>query len=177
MAMAEGIIAFAEGRIVETGSPADLLKTDGYVKQLNLDVDTSDTTERRRRTEAAPKEQRALRESLGQSEAAESAVQDSRRKQGGALVYKYYFKSSGYIIVSWAVLFMTAWVFCSEFPSKKYRVPKNNWFLANQIMIAVWLKWWAEANTANPNENVGMYIGIFSMFGLLGSVFVSIAAW
>lgn len=44
-------------------------------------------------------------------------------------------------------------------------------------MIAIWIKWWSEANTAHPNQKVGMYVGIYAMFGVLATIAASLAAW
>jgi len=44
-------------------------------------------------------------------------------------------------------------------------------------MTAVWVMWWSEANAEKLNKNVGMYIGVYAMLGVLGTVGVSGAAW
>jgi len=43
--------------------------------------------------------------------------------------------------------------------------------------LAVWVKWWTEANAVKPNQSVGMYMGIFAMLGGLGTVGATVAAW
>lgn len=44
-------------------------------------------------------------------------------------------------------------------------------------VIAVWLKWWSEANEAEPNANVGMYIGVYVSLGILGTLSACVFAW
>jgi ATP-binding cassette, subfamily C (CFTR/MRP), member 1 len=178
MAMAERIITLREGSIIESGSPSDLLNADGYVTQLNLNLDTSNEINRTRNAETVQKDEEVERVSLVQPTAVETAEEDVRRKQGDASVYMYYFRCSGYAIISWVVILMSIWVFCTEFPSKMYCVLRQKGGLAaNDTITAVWLKWWAETNTVEPNRNVGMYLGVFSMLGVLGSAFISVAAW
>lgn len=43
--------------------------------------------------------------------------------------------------------------------------------------LAVWVKWWSEANASEPNKTVGFYLGIYAMFGVLGTLSLSLAAW
>lgn len=39
------------------------------------------------------------------------------------------------------------------------------------------MKWWSEANSANPNQGIGMYLGIYVMLGILGALSASGASW
>ncbi|KAK2779173.1 ABC transporter [Colletotrichum kahawae] len=41
----------------------------------------------------------------------------------------------------------------------------------------VWVKWWSESNSSNANQNVGYFMGIYALFGVLGTLSSSIAAW
>ncbi|GJN80117.1 hypothetical protein PLIIFM63780_003641 [Purpureocillium lilacinum] len=78
---------------------------------------------------------------------------DDSRRRGDKEVYKYYFTSSGYTAVSMFVLFMVLWTFCTEFS-------------------AIWIKWWSAANAEQPNQNVGMYLGVYAILGIAGSMTV-----
>jgi ATP-binding cassette, subfamily C (CFTR/MRP), member 1 len=42
---------------------------------------------------------------------------------------------------------------------------------------AIWMKWWSEASEARPNDRVGMYVGVYAMFGVAGSLFACVTAW
>ena len=41
----------------------------------------------------------------------------------------------------------------------------------------VWVSWWSESNTIEPNRKVGYHMGIYAMFGILGTFGASFAAW
>ncbi|GJN66171.1 hypothetical protein PLICBS_000187 [Purpureocillium lilacinum] len=83
---------------------------------------------------------------------------DDSRRRGDKEVYKYYFTSSGYTAVSMFVLFMVLWTFCTEFS-------------------AIWIKWWSAANAEQPNQNVGMYLGVYAILGIAGSMSACGTAW
>ncbi|KAH8645735.1 P-loop containing nucleoside triphosphate hydrolase protein [Xylariales sp. PMI_506] len=55
-------------------------------------------------------------------------------------------------------LAMVFWILCTEFST-------------------IWLNWWSQANAAQPNQDIGMYIGIYAMFGVLGTLAACLAAW
>lgn len=42
---------------------------------------------------------------------------------------------------------------------------------------AIWVKWWSDANTESPNKDVGMYIGVYAVFGVMGSLMVFAIGW
>jgi ABC-type multidrug transport system fused ATPase/permease subunit len=83
---------------------------------------------------------------------------DERRKYGDLSVYKYYLRSSGYTAASLYAMCIASWIFFTDFPS-------------------IWLKWWSEANDIQPNVNIGKYMSIYAMFGVLGTLSASLAAW
>lgn len=86
------------------------------------------------------------------------ASDDRRRQQGDLSVYKFYFANSGYAFLIGNMLFVVAWMFLTEFST-------------------IWLKWWSEDNAAIPNEHVGFYMGIYAMFGILGTLCACISGW
>ena len=44
-------------------------------------------------------------------------------------------------------------------------------------MTAVWLKFWTDANAANPNERTGYYLGVFSALQVLGVITFALQIW
>lgn len=40
---------------------------------------------------------------------------------------------------------------------------------------AVWLKWWSEASENEVNKNVGLYMGIYTFFGIFGVAAIAIS--
>ena len=59
--------------------------------------------------------------------------------------------------------------------SEQYHIRKFSEMLIR--ILAVWVKWWSEANTVHPNQSVGMYIGVYVMLGVLGTLSACVAAW
>jgi ATP-binding cassette, subfamily C (CFTR/MRP), member 1 len=45
------------------------------------------------------------------------------------------------------------------------------------MIQAIWLSWWSEANAAQPNQRVAMYMGTYALFGVLGVISACLAAW
>ncbi|KND91880.1 Multidrug resistance-associated protein 1 [Tolypocladium ophioglossoides CBS 100239] len=85
-------------------------------------------------------------------------MNDLMRRSGDSSLYWYYFKSFGW---SYGLVAATA------------RVATAFFLLFPQI----WLKWWTEANTRDPNTNTSMYFGIYAMFLFLGLVSLAVNCW
>ncbi|UNI17048.1 hypothetical protein JDV02_003426 [Purpureocillium takamizusanense] len=83
---------------------------------------------------------------------------DGSREHGDKGVYRYYFNSSGHTAVCMFVLFMILWTFCNEFS-------------------AIWIKWWSAANAEQANQKVGVYLGVYAMLGIAGSMSACATAW
>jgi ATP-binding cassette, subfamily C (CFTR/MRP), member 1 len=43
--------------------------------------------------------------------------------------------------------------------------------------IALWLNVWTSANEEDPDANVGYYVGIYVLFGILNVVFMFAEFW
>ncbi|KAJ5580032.1 uncharacterized protein N7459_006017 [Penicillium hispanicum] len=86
------------------------------------------------------------------------SVDDLQRKKGDMRVYQFYLARSGYLLVALYVATVAIWVFCTEFST-------------------IWVKWWAAANSERPNQSVGLYVGMYAMLGVVGTIGVCLAAW
>ncbi|KAF2480400.1 P-loop containing nucleoside triphosphate hydrolase protein [Neohortaea acidophila] len=86
-------------------------------------------------------------------EAANEVITDDARQRmhGDASIYKYYLAASGYLAVGGYALSMVLWMFFAEFST-------------------VWVKWWSEEDSVHPNRRVGVYMGIYALFGVLGAL-------
>ncbi|KAK0615177.1 ABC transporter [Bombardia bombarda] len=165
MSLADTIIALKDGEILEIGSPAALLdSSDGYVGKLGLSLSSSGDGILDQKSDAQHSEASQTVEILNQGDS--SVIEDTegplltdmRRKNGDLSVYKYYAETAGYLVVSLYVASIIVLVFCTEFS-------------------AVWVKWWSDTNTAEPNKDVGMYIGVYTMFGVLATLGATAACW
>ncbi|KAI1762970.1 ABC transporter [Hypoxylon sp. FL1150] len=160
MALADTIIVIEDGSIVETGSPETLLQSDGYVSKLGIsaqpktEIDNIESPE----TQNAEPAREISQVSDDMAEEANTSLTDFRRKHGDLAVYKYYITSAGYRAVGLYVTFITLWMFCTEFST-------------------VVVNWWSAANAIQPNKDVGFYMGIYAMIGVLGVIAAAVAAW
>ncbi|KUM63729.1 hypothetical protein ACN42_g3370 [Penicillium freii] len=70
------------------------------------------------------------------------------KHQGNWPVYKYYFRSAGYGLLVSFLAFTVIEAFCTSFQ-------------------ALWIQWWVDANEEQPNNQLGMYLGVYGLiFGL-----------
>lgn len=117
MGLADKIVALEGGKVAETGSPATLLASNGYINHLGLkltDAAIEEKTQHATHDDSTDEESRSSEDLIEEPDA---AVDDARRKTGDASVYRYYFESSGWIIMTLFGLSMALWIFFSEFPS------------------------------------------------------------
>lgn len=121
MALADTIIVIEDGSIVETGSPVTLLQGDGYVSKLGITVQSEPDIENVEtpKTENTGLVREMSRASTDMAEESNRSLTDLRRKHGDLTVYKYYIANAGYLAVGLYMGFISLWVFCMEFSSKK----------------------------------------------------------
>ncbi|KAJ5011358.1 ABC transporter atnG [Colletotrichum sp. SAR 10_99] len=159
MGLADSIISLDGGRVQEIGSPMDLVQGQGYVSKLGLmlspDEDVANDSASSVEPEASEKNQGETSEMENPREQKHT---DVRRKNGEKAVYLYYLKSAGWKAIVMYTAAVTSWSFFSEFST-------------------VWVKWWSESNSSNANQDVGYFMGIYALFGVLGTLSSSIAAW
>jgi ATP-binding cassette subfamily C (CFTR/MRP) protein 1 len=43
--------------------------------------------------------------------------------------------------------------------------------------IAVWIKWWSDANAKSPNKDIGMYIGVYSVLSIGAYLSIVLLVW
>ncbi|KAF4885361.1 ABC transporter atnG [Colletotrichum fructicola] len=159
MGLADIIISLDGGRVQEVGNPMDLVQAQGYVSKLGLmlspDEDVANDSASSVDPEVSEKHQGETSEMENPREQKHT---DIRRKNGEKAVYLYYLKSAGWKAIVMYTAAVTSWSFFSEFST-------------------VWVKWWSESNSSNANQDVGYFMGIYALFGVLGTLSSSIAAW
>jgi len=72
--------------------------------------------------------------------------------------------------------FQVALAFLSSFPSKLLSKPKKA-FGSNVCDIAVWLKWWSEASTANEHDVNGKYMGVYAALQAAALAASALVTW
>lgn len=75
----------------------------------------------------------------------ERAAPPPSRQLGDKKVYMHYFRATGFINAILLVVYELLFVGLEYFPT-------------------VWLSWWSEFNTRQPNEKIGYYLGVYGGF-------------
>ncbi|KAH9237240.1 hypothetical protein K456DRAFT_1759479 [Colletotrichum gloeosporioides 23] len=158
MALADFIICLDDGRIQELGNPAVLVRGQGYTSRLGLKLSSDGVKVHESDESVTPLEQIATPTNENENHQEERPHTDIRRKNGEKAVYTYYLKNAGRRAVALYSVSVLMWIFFSEFST-------------------VWVKWWSEANAAKANTSVGYYLGMYAVFGVLGTLGASLAAW
>ncbi|KAF5023670.1 hypothetical protein F66182_4236 [Fusarium sp. NRRL 66182] len=145
-----------QGRISEQGTFHHLKNAGGYVKSLledehkiyeleNPPVSTGEdkiTGPAVSPTQGVPKQEEEL---------------DARRQRGDPTVYRYYFSSTGFLLMITLLVLEIVWAFLESFPT-------------------IWLKFWAEDN-AKDSATPGYYLGIYTALQLTGVLWFAILIW
>ncbi|KAF4921761.1 ABC transporter atnG [Colletotrichum viniferum] len=159
MGLADSIISLDGGRVQEVGSPMDLVQGKGYVSKLGLMLSSNEDVANDSASSVEPEvSEKHQGETSEMKNPREQKHTDVRRKNGEKAVYLYYLKSAGWKAIVMYTAAVTSWSFFSEFST-------------------VWVKWWSESNSSNANQDVGYFMGIYALFGVLGTLSSSIAAW
>ncbi|KAI8306537.1 ABC transporter atnG [Colletotrichum sp. SAR11_59] len=158
MALADFIICLDDGRIQELGNPAVLVRGQGYTSRLGLKLSSDGVKVQESDESVTPIEQTTTPTKENENHQEERPHTDIRRKNGEKAVYTYYLKNAGRRAVALYSVSVVMWIFFSEFST-------------------VWVKWWSEANAAKANTSVGYYLGMYAVFGVLGTLGASLAAW
>lgn len=142
------------GRISEQGSFSALNKTGGYVSSFDLDAPDWDYKPKRfsaslsySTVDSVEKEKEAI------------IPEPEHRDTGGDLsIYTYYIDAIGWLPAIVFMVAMAIFVFCISFPS-------------------IWLKWWANSDTAEPKQHIGYYLGIYVILGCLAMIALIVGCW
>lgn len=157
---ADHIIALNEkGNIAEQGSFEDLNTSGGFVSSLDLppaewSLDPKETSLDR----LVPTAAKAAVGTLSKNETPQAEEFEANKRTGDLSIYSYYAGSVGWLAVVVFIVSICSYVFCISFPQ-------------------IWLAWWAEANAKKPNQNLGYWLGIYAMLGVVGLTSLVISCW
>ncbi|KAJ5490192.1 ABC transporter integral membrane type 1 [Penicillium expansum] len=149
------VVLEAGGRICEQGSFASLSKTGGYVASFGLGLPDweqnpkrfSDSHSYSSSMDTIQKEKETLIE------------EPENHDSGGDLgIYTYYINAIGWVPAIVFMVAMAGFVFCISFPS-------------------IWVKWWAQSDTAHPKQEIGYYLGIYVMLGCIAMLALILGCW
>ncbi|CAI7583074.1 unnamed protein product [Penicillium crustosum] len=144
---ADHIIALGNGTIIEQGSFDKLMASQGYVQSLGL-KGTSDNAASAEKATSNKTPQESKPEMLhpamtNTSSTAQDA--DISRQIGDKTVYKHYFKSMGWILAGFSLIFAICFGFFTNFPT-------------------VWLTYWTDdMSSEHPTHPYSYYAGIYAL--------------
>ncbi|KAF2742355.1 P-loop containing nucleoside triphosphate hydrolase protein [Sporormia fimetaria CBS 119925] len=145
----------SNGSIAEQGTYDKLNRAGGYVSSFDLPPPDWDFAPEKHLYEAPPKyTERAASDKVTE----EDMLAEANRRTGDAAIYLYYVRSVGWIPTLIFVVSITIFIFGQLFPT---------W----------WVKEWAAFNAQNPNEKLGLYLGVYGMLGGVALLFLVISCW
>ena len=159
---ADHIIALDEqGRVAEQGSFEELNASQGYV--ANLDLHSPDWKSESKQATLDQLVSSTANSALSvmpikEKDQQEDDLFEGNKRTGDLSIYAYYAGSVGWFAVVTFFVAMAAYVFCISFPQ-------------------IWLGWWAAANARHPNSNLGYWLGIYAMLGIMGLTSLIISCW
>lgn len=165
------------GGIGEIGTYQDLTHGGGYTQtlvQTGVEATLAESSNEpgSAQGEVAKKEHKAKEK---------KEVDDKRRQLGDRTVYTYYFGSVGIVFVATLLFLEVGWAFLQCFPSMSPICFARNRNIALKptanVMIAVWLNFWASAVQNDPGTPAGRYLGIYAALQVLGIFWFALLIW
>ncbi|KAK6351860.1 hypothetical protein TWF718_005005 [Orbilia javanica] len=148
------IVLGDNGIIAEQGSFSELIATEGgYVKEASKILEESAveiSIEHRDDEFSTPPKQMEQKST--------EASTDPKRQSGDWSLYSYFFSRVGTKITVAFVILEVLWAFFSAFPT-------------------LWLKWWSDVNERAPNQQAGLYIGVYAVLQIAGLCSTALLTW
>ncbi|CAG8213587.1 unnamed protein product [Penicillium olsonii] len=154
------VVLDTDGRISEQGSFSALNKTGGYVSSFGLgSPDWKSAHKGHSNSPSFSSTSTVTKEKFPKEKETEIVEEPVNHDAGGDLgIYTYYINAIGWIPAVYFTVMIAGFVFCISFPS-------------------IWLKWWAQSDTAHPKQEMAYYIGIYVMLGCLGMLCLVAGTW
>ena len=154
------VVLGEDSRIAEQGTFSELSKRGGFISSLDLPVAGWNGKSEEAAldllmpigNEPANADRPQLKEKVQDDEF------EANKRTGDLSIYTYYAGSVGWFAVTIFVVAISCYVFCISFPQ-------------------IWLGWWAEANARKPNGDLGYWLGIYAMLGVVGLASLVISCW
>lgn len=166
-----------EGYISEQGSYPELSASGGHISSLNLSApDWKYDPDEILPVIGEPGESIEIEKYEPTDDVAnveEAPKEDPSRRMGDTSVYLYYIQAVGWLPTLLFVIGICGFVVCFSFPGK---IGIVFWFPV-LTFLAIWVKWWAEANVIAPNKNLSYYLGIYGLIGGLALICLMGSCW
>lgn len=121
-----------------------------------------------------------------QSSSAESDESDSEstllkhnlaRRNGSWSVYSYYGRKAGLLQVGLFIALSLSYGFTTQFSCKLLLCLVSSNKAHEWFFLAIWLKWWSNANETDPNSDLGKYLGVYTVITLLAVLSLGAGCW
>ncbi|KAF3102920.1 hypothetical protein TWF706_005048 [Orbilia oligospora] len=148
------IVLSSDGTILEQGSFSELVEAEGgYVKEASklLDENAMKQPTEDQDTESSPQPSQPEKRSA-------DTLEDPKRQSGDWSLYSYFFSRVGTKVTIAFIILEMLWAFFSAFPT-------------------LWLKWWSDANERAPNQQAGLYIGVYVVLQTAGLCSTALLTW
>ncbi|KAI8238519.1 ABC transporter atnG [Colletotrichum sp. SAR 10_96] len=150
---ADEVIVLESGIILSQGLYERVLATSADVVTTSAPADDSADSISEQDTVPSPNVEKE-----GKVIVSDNNEADRLRQNGSWLVYKYYFEQGGWVAFSLFVASTITESFCAGFTT-------------------IWFQWWVEANGEEPNQDLGMYLGVYALLFLTNMFALILECW
>ncbi|KAI8264025.1 ABC transporter [Colletotrichum sp. SAR11_239] len=151
--LADEVVVLENGGILSQGPYEKVLATSADVVATSVPADDSADFISEQDTVPSPKVEKEDKLVVSDNNEA-----DRLRQNGSWLVYKYYFEQGGWVAFSLFVASTITESFCAGFTT-------------------IWFQWWVEANGEEPNQDLGMYLGVYALLFLTNMFALILECW
>ncbi|KAJ0339266.1 hypothetical protein COL922a_004651 [Colletotrichum nupharicola] len=150
---ADEVVVLENGGILSQGPYEKVLATSADVATTSTPADDSADSISEQDTVPSPNVEKE-----GKVVVSDNNEADRLRQNGSWLVYKYYFEQGGWVAFSLFVASTITESFCAGFTT-------------------IWFQWWVEANGTEPNQDLGMYLGVYALLFLTNMFALILECW
>ncbi|KAF0323666.1 ABC transporter [Colletotrichum asianum] len=150
---ADEVVVVENGQILSQGPYEKVLATSTDVVTTSAPADDSADSISEQDTVPSPNVEKG-----GKVVVSDNNEADRLRQNGSWLVYKYYFEQGGWVAFSLFVASTITESFCAGFTT-------------------IWFQWWVEANGEEPNQDLGMYLGVYALLFLTNMFALILECW
>ncbi|KAI8290986.1 ABC transporter [Colletotrichum sp. SAR11_57] len=150
---ADEVVVLENGGILSQGPYEKVLATSADVVICSVPADDSADSISEQDTVPSPNVEKE-----GKVVVSDNNEADRLRQNGSWLVYKYYFEQGGWVAFGLFVASTITESFCAGFTT-------------------IWFQWWVEANGEEPNQDLGMYLGVYALLFLTNMFALVLECW
>ncbi|KAJ5698780.1 hypothetical protein N7462_000785 [Penicillium macrosclerotiorum] len=151
---ADNVVLLENGRISKSGSYDEIR---GSLPHDNHSQDSADSSIQEAIGSQKDKVETSLNRFTSNADDENAELNPSRR-DGNWSVYRYYFRSAGLVVMLILVFLVLVCGFADRFST-------------------VWLQQWSDANEQNPNQDIGMYIGVYALLFTVSLIGLLVGCW